>query len=262
VVRTDRNEYVPKGNFFVSVNGKQNWTFEERGNTVTLITNSPNYSLSASGPVAGLLEAGQSFYDELRTLGMGVIVSSTVISTGDVDLISGEVKQGLPFNGQVRYDSQGRPTNIVCGVANPSEPYDLGFEISYQGGEGYATHVLHTRRNAGKDWRRVTEYMVLDISSVPTSLPMDTFWTTYTNENTRVVLYDPETKTTSFLDRNSPPLANTMGSEPLTNAMGSGRGNRNVESRRKWAIVSLFVAVTVMFGSAILIKSRKKDTRP
>jgi hypothetical protein len=133
VVRTNQTEYVAKGNFFVSVNAEENWAFEERGNTVTLITNSPNYSLTDAGPIAGLLETGEAFYSNLISLGMDIIGSPTVTSTGEVDVITGLVKQGPPYHGEVRYDSEGRATNILCMTENPSNPYDMVLSISYLG---------------------------------------------------------------------------------------------------------------------------------
>lgn|ERR1043166_8669170 len=199
VVRTNETEYVGKGNFFVSVNGKENWAFEERGHTITLITNSPNYGLADAGPIAGLLKTGQAFYDNLSALGTDIIGSPAVISKGQLDFITGHTKQGHPYHGEVRYDSDGRATNVLCIVENSSNPYDLSLDISYSGNATHPVHVLQTRRKTGQSWRRAAEYKILNVSSVPALFRMETFWTGFMDVETRVVVYDPATKSRSFI---------------------------------------------------------------
>ncbi len=255
--QTNQTEFVPKGNFFVSVNGKQNWAYEELGNTVTLIANATDYSPAVAGPVAGLLKTGQAFCNEFRVLGMNVIGSPTVTSKGEADLIAGRLIQGLAYKGEVLYDGEGRATNILCTVETPSNPHDLNFDVSYSGDEKYPAHVLQTIRRGGQGWRPYIEYKIINASSLSPLLRMETFWTGFTNDKTRVAVYDPATKAISFLNRKSPPLASTR----LASTMSSRKENSGVRSRRT-LLLSVFAGVSIGIALTVLIKLKKRTTEP
>ena len=244
---TNQNEYTPKKNFFVSLNKEKNWAFEESGNTVTIVTNSVRDRPEDGGPIRGLLKTGESFYEELGTLGLNVIGSPQITKQTEVDLISGTTMQGAAYTGEMRRDSEGRPTNIVCRVDDPSRPSGLGFEIWYEGTPKHVSRVLVSVRLSNGTWHPTLDYIVKEASALPTSLRMDSFWSRFANEKTLTVIYNPQSGKVFFVDQKA----------RLKEILDPGNSFVAASRRRRWLIASLVVITTVAFASIVAMKSKK-----
>jgi hypothetical protein len=238
---------VPNGNFCVSV-ADVSWAFEEFANRVTILSNRFEASQSKV-PVAGLLEAGLSFADELRTLGLRELASASYSDVG-WSQVGGMTRRGERYAANVARDNQGRITNVLSTLSGSTEP-ELKIDLSWKSRMcSWASHSRFDLRS--RRWREAVRYEVLRSMPSPDDFALSTYWTHFTNSATEVLVYDAEADTLAQFSAGR-----------LISVQMDPRHEVVLENSpwRRVVVVLLMFAVTAVWVAFLLKSSKRGRTR-
>jgi hypothetical protein len=249
LIQTESGEYVPKGNFFVSVSDVSAWAFEENASRITIITNLNG--LDSAGPVAGLLQTGDNFCKELKEMGFGKLDLSSIKQVGS-NAIAGKDIKGNLFDGEMQRNDQGQITNIISKMASTSKNYELNMDISQNKTISQLLAVKISKRYEGSQaWQDIVGYTIITNSPITKLFRMDEYWRQFANTNTLLVYFDAKSKTTIIHETNG--VTRPLGRSDMVADLPHS-------SHARWFALTL-LAISTIFGLAILVRmSRRPNT--